>query len=124
MTTSPWVWMNLILELVRRQVGQRAVTAGRIVEVLDVVGDVHSHLNVGPPVLPVQQLDLQPRVLRGRLLSVLATASISSVVQRDKSVPLGKYWRSSPLDAPMFVKRLWSGRLTRSYGEFHSPYRP
>jgi hypothetical protein len=33
----------------------------------------------------------QPRVFRGRLLSVVATASISSVVQRDRSVPLGKY---------------------------------
>jgi HTH-like domain/Integrase core domain len=39
----------------------------------------------------------QPRVLRGLLLSVSATASISSAFQRDRSVPLGKYWRSSPL---------------------------
>ncbi len=39
----------------------------------------------------------QLRVLRGRVLRVWATASISSAVQRDRSVPLGKYWRSSPL---------------------------
>ncbi len=34
---------------------------------------------------------LQPRVLRGRLFRVWATASRSSAVQRDRSVPLGKY---------------------------------
>jgi len=33
----------------------------------------------------------QPRVLRGRVLSVWATASISSAPHRDRSVPLGKY---------------------------------
>jgi len=36
----------------------------------------------------------QPRVLRGRLLSALATAWISSLLQRARSVPLGKYWRT------------------------------
>ena len=35
----------------------------------------------------------QPRVLRGRLLSVAATASISSAFHRERSVPFGKYWR-------------------------------
>ena len=39
----------------------------------------------------------QPSVFRGRPLSVEATASISSAVHRERSVPLGKYWRSSPL---------------------------
>ena len=39
----------------------------------------------------------QPRTFRGRLLSVAATASISAAVHRERSVPLGKYWRSSPL---------------------------
>ena len=39
----------------------------------------------------------QPRVLRGRLLSAAATAARSSALQRARSVPLGKYWRSSPL---------------------------
>jgi len=46
----------------------------------------------------------QERVLRGRWLRALATAWISSALHRERSVPLGKYWRSSPLDAPMFVK--------------------
>src|SRR3954453_11783739 len=36
-------------------------------------------------------------VLRGRLLRAVATASRSSAAHRDRSVPLGKYWRSSPL---------------------------
>ena len=36
------------------------------------------------------------RVLRGRLLRAVATASRSSAAHRDRSVPLGKYWRSSP----------------------------
>jgi hypothetical protein len=48
----------------------------------------------------------QPRVSRGRLFSVRATASISSAFHRDRSVPFEKYCRSSPLDAPMFVKIL------------------
>jgi hypothetical protein len=39
----------------------------------------------------------QPRVLRGRLLSARATASRSSRECRAWSVPLGKYWRRSPL---------------------------
>ena len=39
----------------------------------------------------------QPSVLRGRVLSASATASRSSRECRDRSVPLGKYWRSSPL---------------------------
>ncbi len=39
----------------------------------------------------------QPRVLRGLLLSVVATASSSSAVCLARFVPLGKYWRSRPL---------------------------
>ena len=39
---------------------------------------------------------LQPRVLRGRLLIARATACRSSADHRERSVPLGKYWRSSP----------------------------
>ena len=39
----------------------------------------------------------QPRTFRGRLLSVVATASISAAVHRERSVRLGKYWRRSPL---------------------------
>ncbi len=38
-----------------------------------------------------------PRVFRGLLLSVVATASMSSALQRERSVPFGKYWRKSPL---------------------------
>jgi hypothetical protein len=38
-----------------------------------------------------------PRVLRGRVLSARATASRSSREWRVRSVPRGKYWRSSPL---------------------------
>jgi hypothetical protein len=34
--------------------------------------------------------------LRGLLLSVAATASISSALHLARSVPLGKYWRSRP----------------------------
>ena len=40
---------------------------------------------------------LQPRVLRGRPFSVAATAARSSALCRVRSVPFGKYWRSSPL---------------------------
>jgi hypothetical protein len=40
---------------------------------------------------------LHPRILRGLPLSAAATASTSSVFQRDKSVPFGKYWRKRPL---------------------------
>jgi len=39
---------------------------------------------------------LHPRVLRGRPLRAEATASISSRECLERSVPLGKYWRSSP----------------------------
>lgn len=38
-----------------------------------------------------------PRISRGRVLRVCAMAARSSAVQRDRSVPLGKYWRSNPL---------------------------
>ena len=40
---------------------------------------------------------LHPSVLRGLVFSACATASMSSADQRDRSVPLGKYWRSRPL---------------------------
>src|SRR6266404_5157503 len=36
-------------------------------------------------------------VARGRLFKLSAMASSSSCVCTDKSVPLGRYWRSSPL---------------------------
>ncbi|GFM20250.1 transposition helper protein [Mycobacterium sp. PO1] len=39
----------------------------------------------------------QSRLLRGRLFSARATASRSSADHRERSVPFGKYWRSSPL---------------------------
>src|SRR5215207_2409340 len=39
----------------------------------------------------------QPRVLRGRLLRAAATAARSPALWLLRSVPLGKYWRSSPL---------------------------
>jgi hypothetical protein len=39
----------------------------------------------------------QASVFRGRALSTAATAAISSALCRLRSVPLGKYWRSSPL---------------------------
>lgn len=38
----------------------------------------------------------QPSVLRGLVLSAWATAARSFGVCLLKSVPLGKYWRSSP----------------------------
>ena len=38
----------------------------------------------------------QPRILRGREFSSAATASRWVSSQRDRSVPLGKYWRKSP----------------------------
>src|ERR1700712_3265469 len=39
----------------------------------------------------------QSRVLRGLVLSASATASRASVLWALRSVPFGKYWRSSPL---------------------------
>ena len=47
---------------------------------------------------------LQPRVFRGRRLSVAATAAMSLALCLLRSVPLGKYWRSRPL-AFSFVPR-------------------
>src|SRR4051812_24156633 len=40
---------------------------------------------------------LQPRVFRGLLLRAIATAAGSSALCALRSVPFGKYWRSSPL---------------------------
>lgn len=40
----------------------------------------------------------QPRTLRGLVWSARATAANSSADHRDRSVPFGKYWRSSPLE--------------------------
>ena len=40
---------------------------------------------------------LQPRVFRGRALRAAATAARSSALCALRSVPFGKYWRSSPL---------------------------
>ena len=39
----------------------------------------------------------KPKRLRGRSLSSVATQSKSIALCTEKSVPLGKYWRSSPL---------------------------
>ena len=39
----------------------------------------------------------QPSVLRGRPFSSSATSASCSGEWADRSVPLGKYWRSSPL---------------------------
>src|SRR5690606_20551696 len=39
----------------------------------------------------------QPSVLRGRVFNSSATAASSSASWRRRSVPFGKYWRSSPL---------------------------
>lgn len=47
----------------------------------------------GEPRSPV----FQPSVLRGRLLILVATASISSAFHLARSVPLGKYCLSRPL---------------------------
>jgi putative transposase len=52
----------------------------------------------------------QSRVLRGLELSASATAARSLARWAARSVPFGKYCRSRPFDAPMFVKR----RLRRS----------
>jgi len=46
----------------------------------------------------------QPRVLRGRVLSRSAIASRSAWEWTRRSPVLVRYWRSSPLDAPMCVK--------------------
>ena len=40
---------------------------------------------------------MNPRVLRGRLFIEAWTRSSSARSWTDRSVPLGKYWRSSPL---------------------------
>ena len=40
---------------------------------------------------------INPRVLRGRLLRLRAKRARSSALWTDRSVPLGMYWRSSPL---------------------------
>jgi len=48
---------------------------------------------------------IQPSVLRGRSLSSVATSRSRSGECSERSVPLGKYWRSKPFDAPMFVKQ-------------------
>src|SRR5205823_7640075 len=61
-----------------------------IVATLLVGGDSSSLLSTSAGVF-------QPSVLRGRLLSVSATALRWLWFQRAKSVPLGKYWRSKPL---------------------------
>jgi hypothetical protein len=55
------------------------------------------------------------RVLRGRSLSSAATFNSRWGEWTDRSVPLGKYWRSRPLDAPMFVNlpRALNERLPR-----------
>src|SRR2546430_6125904 len=53
----------------------------------------------------------QASVLRGRLLRAAATALSSPGFQRARSVPLGKYWRSSPLDAPSLSSAGWGGGL-------------
>ncbi len=62
----------------------------------------------------------QPSVLRGLPLRPAATRRRSSDPCTARSVPLGKYWRSRPLDAPMFVKRLRGrrrvGPLPRFFG--------
>src|SRR3954467_3108012 len=39
---------------------------------------------------------LQPRVFRGLLLRAIATAARASALCTLRSVPFGKYWRSSP----------------------------
>lgn len=39
----------------------------------------------------------QSKIFRGRLLIATCTAARSAALHRDRSVPLGKYWRNSPL---------------------------
>ncbi|MCD9904539.1 hypothetical protein LUR56_39680 [Streptomyces sp. MT29] len=46
----------------------------------------------------------QARVLRGRLLRVKAAAWSSSMPQRDRSVPFGKYCRSRPFEASYYTE--------------------
>src|SRR5687768_6458726 len=73
MTAWPRVWVNVYPRTRSRQVSQRAVAPGRVVEVLDVVSDGHGQLDVGPPLLPVQQLDLHgapERLHRGVVVAV------------------------------------------------------
>ena len=58
----------------------------------------------------------QPSVLRGLAFSAPAMASISPRLHRERSLLLGRYWRSSPLDAPYLwwdprSTRIWSGLL-------------
>ncbi len=47
---------------------------------------------------------LNPSRLRGRSLSSAATQLRSAALWTDRSLPFGKYCRSNPFDAPMFVK--------------------
>jgi hypothetical protein len=47
---------------------------------------------------------VKPRVCRGRPLSSAAMASSAAWSNRRRSPLRGRYWRSRPLDAPMFVK--------------------
>ena len=68
---------------------QACVTAGAGREVCQVVVDRNS--------LSASAGVLQLSVLRGRPFSAAATATRSSAPWRARSVPRGKYWRSSPL---------------------------
>ena len=52
----------------------------------------------------------QSSVLRGLVLRAMATAAGLRRCAFVRSVPFGKYCRSRPLDAPMFVKRRGRGR--------------
>lgn len=51
----------------------------------------------------------------GRLFSVYATAATSSALQREKSVPLGKFWHSSPFVLSFVGRCKQMRKLLRRY---------
>ena len=57
------------------------------------------------------------RVFLGRSLSSLATASNFAWLCTDKSVPLGKYWRSNPFVFSL-LPRCWCNSLKRNARDF------
>jgi hypothetical protein len=84
----------------------------------------------GRPAARIWAGERQPRVLRVRLLSRSSTARRSSAVWIDRSVRLGKYWRSRPFVFSVDrVRRVVRRRIHREVGAgraeaVHAPQRP
>ena len=62
---------------------------------------------------------IQPRVCRGRVLSERAMASRSRCVHCERSLDLGRYWRSNPLRRHCF----WCSPRTFGIAEVECPRR-